>query len=298
MNRYYIIEMFEPTLLYGLALAVLGVAAAYYYGHFSPLYAILVIIGAVLAQVSVNVISDYFDYRSGLDMELVKRKAGELSGGSSLIAEGRIKPEFTLATGLATLAGAAVIGFYLLLTHTYILPIMVVAALSIFLYARYVKRVPYLSELLCSANYILISFGSFIVMAGIASLTPALLFAFVPAGIMLGGNALFVNSVPDRKVDRRYGARHTAIMLRTDKNIGLYYLATQSLAFALLAIGIAAGFLPLLSLACFFAVPVTYYVFRGLYNGDSKRYGAYLGAHTAASFVLAIILSVSYVAII
>ncbi len=294
MNKYYLIEMFEPTLLYGLSLALLGVSAAYYYGHFSFLYAMLVIVGVVLAQISVNVISDYFDYTSGLDKELAKRKSDELSGGSSLIAEGMIRPGTTLAAGLATLAAAAIIGIYLLLARTYILPIIITAALSIFMYARYIKRVPYLSEVLCSFNYILISFGSFIVLATASSLAYGLLFSFIPAGIMLGGNALFVNSVPDKDIDKKYGARHTAIMLKTSKNIGLYYLVTQSMAFVILLAGIYMGAVPFFAIACFLAVPVTYYVFNGLYKGNSKKYGAYLSAHTLASFALAIILSASY----
>ena len=295
MNYYYIKEMLEPTLLYGLSLALLGVAAAYYYGRFLWMYAILVIIGAVLAQMSVNVISDYFDYTSGLDTELSKKKRGELSGGSSLIAEGYIKPKPTLAIGLITLTIAAVMGIYILTTRLYILPIVLIAGFSIFLYAKYVKRIPYLSELLCSLNYILISLGSFLVVAGISPFNYALLFSFVPAGIMLGGNALFVNSVPDRNIDKKYGARHTAIMLKTNENIGLYYLATQSIAFIILAIGIALGLIPSLAILSFFAIVVTYYVFIGLYQGKSKKYGAYLNAHTVASFVLAIILSISYI---
>ncbi len=294
MIRHYLMEMFEPTLLYGFALALLGVAAAYHYGHFLFSYAILVIIGTVLAQMSVNVISDYFDYKSGLDRELVKKKSGNLAGGSSLMAKGLIKPGRTLALGLSTLSIAALIGIYLLYTRIQILPIMVIAAFSIFLYAKYVKRIPYLSEPVCSLNYVLVTFGSFIVVAGASSLTYALVFSFIPAGIMLGGNALFVNEVPDRVVDKKYGVRHSAVMLKTNQKIGIYYLGIQLICFAIIAIGTAAKAIPILAAACFLALPATYYVFKGLYEGDSKNYGRYLQTHTIASVVLALILCAAY----
>lgn len=298
MLRYYLEEMFEPTLLYGLSLAILGIAASEYYGHFNLLYAVLVLLGSVLAQMSVNVISDYFDYSSGLDKELVHNKSGELAGGSSLLADGLIKPRNTLVLGVLIFMFAAVVGLYLLYVRIAILPILIIAAFTIFLYARYVKRIPYLSEPLCTFNYTLISLGSFIVLSGISSLSYDLIFSFVPAGIMLGGNALFVNEVPDRIVDKKYGVKHSAVMLKTNKRIGLYYLGWQAIAYLLLLAGIVIGALPILSLACFLVLPITFSVFKGLYNGDSERYGEYLGAHTLYSFALVLILSATYVFVI
>ncbi len=295
MLKHYLQEMFEPTLLYGLSLAVLGIAASAYYGHFSLLYAILIILGTVLAQMSANVISDYFDYSSGLDRELARNKSDNLSGGSSLIADGMIKPSYALALGVAIFLCAGMIGAYLVYVRIQVLPILVIAALSIFTYSKYVKKVPFMSEQLCTLNYVLISFGSFIVVSGIPSLTYALIFSFVPAGIMLGGNALFVNEVPDKDIDGKYGIKHSAVMLKTGKRIGAYYLGFQALAYMILLAGIAIREIPSLSLAGLIVLPVTAYVFNGLYNEDRQRYGEYLRAHTWASFAFALILSASYI---
>lgn len=287
-------EMFEPTLLYGLSLAILGVSAAVYYGHFSLLYALLAIAGSVLAQMSVNVISDYFDYSSGLDKELARKKSGQLSGGSSLLAEGKIKPKYTLALGLGVFLIAALIGIYLVYVRIQILPILIVAALSILLYAKYVKKVPYMAEPLCTLNYMLISLGNFIVVAGIFAVSYGLIFSFIPAGILLGGNALFVNEVPDRAIDKKYGVKHSAVMLETSKNIGLYYLAFQSVAYIIIIVGVVIRALPLLSIFTLLTLPSTFYVLGGLYKANSKKYGAYLKMHTLSSFVFALILSLSY----
>lgn len=294
MIKYYLQEMFEPTLLYGISLSILGVSASIYYKHFSLFLAILVIVGSVLAQMSVNVISDYFDYTSGLDKELARRKSDQLSGGSSLIAGGHIKPRRTLLLGTTIFLLASIIGIYLLYVRVEILPIIIIASLSIFLYARYVKKVPYLSEPACTFNYIMISLGSFVVLSGAAALNYSLIFSFIPAGIMLGGNALFVNEVPDRAIDKKYGIKHSAVMLKTSKRIGAYYLGWQVIAYILLGLGIMLRKLPIFSVLSFFSLPITFYVFKGLYNADSKRYGEYLSAHTLSSFVLALALALSY----
>lgn len=281
-------------MLYGLALAILGVSASVYYGHFSLVYASLAMVGSVLAQMSVNVISDYFDYSSGLDKELANKKYGQLSGGSSLLAEGRIDPRHTLAMGLGIFSIAALIGIYLVYVRIQILPILIIAALSILFYAKYVKKIPYLSEPLCAINYILISLGNFVVVSGISAISYGLIFSFIPAGILLGGDALFVNEVPDRAIDKKYGVKHSAVMLGTSKNIGLYYLAFQSIAYIMIVVGIVIRALPIFSVFCLLTLPTTFYVFRGLYSADSKKYGAYLKMHTLSSFVFALILSLSY----
>ncbi len=295
MIKYYLMEMFEPTLLYSLALSVLGSAAALYYGHFSPAYAVLVVVGSVLAQMSVNVISDYFDYYSGLDKELSHGKTGQLSGGSSLLASGQIKPGYTLASGIAAFLLAAAIGTYILYVQILVLPIVVIAALSILLYARYVKRVTYLSQPPCTVAYMFIALGGFIVVYGMPALPYSILFYFVPAGILLGGDALFVNEVPDRELDMKYGARHSAVMLKSGKNRGLYYLAWQSIAYAIVAAGMILGAVPALSFACLITLPTTFYVFRGIYGDHSEKYATYLKVHTMSSFAFALILSLSYI---
>ena len=294
MFKYYAAELLEPTLLYGFALAVLGISAAYHYGYFSLINAALVITGSVLAQMSVNVISDYFDYRSGLDRELAAKKSGSLAGGSSLIAEGRIKPVITLLMGLAALSIAGAIGIYFIILRAALLPILALAGLSIILYAKLVKRIPYLSEPLCTLNYTLIAFGSFIAMAGSAALNYAIAFAFIPAGIMLGGNALFVNEIPDKDTDRKYGARHSAVMLRTSKRLAVYYLSFQGIAYAMLITGLIYGQLSIIAAAALAALPATPYVFNGIYKAYSKMYGCYLNIHTLFSFAFAVLLSAAY----
>lgn len=50
-------------------LAFLGTSITWYDGYFQLSYAVLAFIGLLLAHISVNVFNDYFDYRSGIDLE-------------------------------------------------------------------------------------------------------------------------------------------------------------------------------------------------------------------------------------
>ncbi|GAI31321.1 unnamed protein product, partial [marine sediment metagenome] len=56
-------------------------------------------IGLLLAHISVNVLNDYFDYRSGIDLEA---KRTPFSGGSGILPAGLLKPGQVLWLGLVS----------------------------------------------------------------------------------------------------------------------------------------------------------------------------------------------------
>jgi len=57
-----------PFLVLTPACVLLGIGAGVYQsGRVDPLQAVVVLIGAVTAHISVNALNEYFDFRSGLD---------------------------------------------------------------------------------------------------------------------------------------------------------------------------------------------------------------------------------------
>ena len=58
-----------PFLPLSLVLAFLGTCIAWYYGAFHLGHALLAGFGVLLAHVSVDVLNEYFDYRSGVDLK-------------------------------------------------------------------------------------------------------------------------------------------------------------------------------------------------------------------------------------
>ena len=69
-----------------IVLTFLGTAIAWYYGPINLGYALLAGFGLMLTHGSVNAINDYFDYKSGIDLEVERTP---FSGGSGLVKEGR-----------------------------------------------------------------------------------------------------------------------------------------------------------------------------------------------------------------
>src|SRR5512142_1607549 len=77
-TRVWFLETRPQFLLLSLVLAFLGTAIAWNAGHFNIGFALLAGGGLVVAHASVNVINDWFDFRSGVDK---KTQRTPFSGG-------------------------------------------------------------------------------------------------------------------------------------------------------------------------------------------------------------------------
>lgn len=71
---------------------------------------LLILLGAVLAHVSVNTLNEYFDFKSGLDLTTTKTR---FSGGSGALPENPDMANAVLTIGLVSLLATSLIGFFL-----------------------------------------------------------------------------------------------------------------------------------------------------------------------------------------
>ncbi len=292
--KHYLAEVFDPTLLLSFASALLGIAAAMRYSRIDVSVAILVIIGAVCVQISVNLIDDYTDVKSGIDAETTKTK---FNGGNELVVNGAVKLGSVLLIGLFAIAVSAAIGTYLLASNAQaiplILPLMLFGGLSALFYSRYLVRVPFLAEPLVMLNFALVSFGAFFLLNG-ASHAGSAFFAFAPAGMTVG-IALLVNEVPDRPADSKYGRKSGVVLLRSEKRIAAYYLSLQAVVYALLLFGIFARALPLYTIAALATFPFAIFIAKGMleYTG-ARAYESRMAANVLASFLFMMLLIAGY----
>ena len=67
--KIWFLETRPQFLVLEVILVFLGTSIAWYGGFFNPGYAALVLVGQLLANTSVNVLNDYFDFKSGIDLE-------------------------------------------------------------------------------------------------------------------------------------------------------------------------------------------------------------------------------------
>jgi 1,4-dihydroxy-2-naphthoate polyprenyltransferase len=295
MLKTYLKEIFEPTILFGFFTALVGAAAARYYGNFNLIYAVLVVLGVVMAQIAVNIIDDYVDYEKGLDRALKKTK---FSGGSDLIGKGkgRIPPLNALGLGLFFVVLALVIGVFLAVTNPVIVPIMIIGGVSVILYAKFFVNVPFLSEPLTILNFTLVCFGAFVVVGHFwnTQVVYDLLFIFIPAGIV-PATALLANSVPDRDIDAKYGRKHGLVMLKTNRKAALYYISFQSIAYALLIAGIVLRYIPVAALMALGTVPMSAYVFAGILGYTKpEHHEKFMGLHADTSLLFLFLLFLAF----
>ena len=254
--KHYLMEVFEPTILFSLVAGLIGAAAAWHYGRFDLLTAALAILVVVIAQVAVNLIDDYVDYSSGLDREAVKTK---FSGGSPLVTGKLIRHDYVLAIGMLAFFLALGIGAYLIYYNHALLPFAAVGALTVLLYTKYLSKVPLMSEPLTALNFALICLACFIAAGGPLGRLGLVAFPAAAVGLQVGITVI-VNYLPDRDVDRKYGRRNMVVMLRSNRNAAALYLAFQAASFAALLSGVALGIIPPIALAALVTLPVVFAV--------------------------------------
>ncbi len=289
--KNYLKEAARPHILTGVSCALLGIAAAAHYGSISLPLTLLLLAGAALAQTAVTILDDYFDFRSGLDRETKKTK---FSGGSPLIAGGKITAGGTLILAMSTFTAGAVISIYLMVLYPVIIPLVAVGVISTLFYPTILVRVPFLAEIMASLNEAFIVIASFIVAGGPLVYLPSMLFVAFPAGILIGG-ILLANEVPDRKIDVKYGRKTAAVLLRSNRAISGYYAAMQAFVFAIVFIGVVSSNLPVYGLAAFALAPFAVHVYRGInaYHSPSS-YERFMAANTVYSLLLVLVLAVCY----
>lgn len=200
-----------------------GLAAAFADGSFHLFRAILGLVGVLLAHIAMNVINDYFDHSSGLDMRTTKTP---FTGGSGILQSGELDPKsvYILAVGCLLFGGA--IGIYFAYTVGWeILPVIILAVLTIYTYTDHLSHW-YVGEFVTGLNFgFLMAVGAYFIMAGrysISSLVPAV----IPG--ILGSTLLFINEFPDIKADGEFGRRNLVMKLGLEKASKVYGLLVAS----------------------------------------------------------------------
>ncbi len=251
------LETRPPFLLLTTILVSLGAAVAYSQGFFNPLFFILTLTGVLLAHVSVNVLNDYFDYKSGLDSEIVNSgRKTPFSGGSGLLTSKLISPETTFKMGMASFISGLAIGLYFIyLKGLLLLPIIAVAAASAVFYTNYFAK-HCLGEFIAGLNFgPLMVLGTYIIQAGYFNILKPLAASIAPG--ILTANLLLLNQFPDAEADEKVGRRHLVILLGRRKASKLY-TALTTVSYISIILFVIAKLMPLTALTSLATVPFAY----------------------------------------
>jgi 1,4-dihydroxy-2-naphthoate polyprenyltransferase len=239
--------------LVGLAVAV------YRLDSIDTLHFILALVGALLAHISVNVLNDYFDFRSGLDL---KTNRTPFSGGSGILPSGLLKPQQVYLFGMLSLLAVAGIGGYFLYEYGWkILPLGVVGVVVIYFYTTHFTKNPWVCAVTPGLGFgPLMVMGVYFTQTGEYALAPALA-SLVPG--FLVSNLLLLNQFPDIEADLTASRRHIPIALgkRTAAKV---YVGLLVAAYLSLVLTVAFEVLPLTALIGLLTLPLGMKAARGV----------------------------------
>ena len=231
-----------PFLLLPVTLVAVGAAAAAYEGHFSWLHTVLALIGLVSLHVAVNVLNEWSDMRTGIDLKTVRTP---FSGGSGTLPSGAISSRATLLFGLAaTSVGLGIGVWFLNWVGTPLVPIVVLGAVGVLGYTDFLARIG-VGEVAAGLGLGgLPVIGTALVQDGV--LGQAAIAAAVPATLMTF-NLLLLNEFPDEEADRA-GGRRNLVTLLGRRPAALVYAAAALLTPVSIVAAVALRVLPIVSL--------------------------------------------------
>lgn len=203
-------------------------------GNTHLLAGLAAVAGAFIFQISGNLISDYFDYRSGVDSK-------DTFGSSRMIVDGVFKPRTIWLYGMAWLALGCILGLWLTARSGWAL-LAIGAAGALGTYFYYTLKYHALGDVLIFLIYgQLIPLGAYYCAAG-GAIDWRLTLVTTPIGFMIV-NILHANNTRDTMYDSRAGISTLAmrIGLRWSKRV---FAALAYSSYAILALCVALGWLP------------------------------------------------------
>ena len=257
--KVWFLETRPQFLLLSVVLAFLGTCIAWYDGAFHLGHAVLAFVGLLLAHISVNVLNDYFDYRSGID--LATRRT-PFSGGSGILPARLLTPKGVLWFGIISLLLAIPIGVYFIIVSGWpLLPLLIVAAICVLLYTPLMLKMGWPEWAPGVGMGTLPVLGVYFVMT--STYVPAIM-AAIPSGILVH-NLLLINEFPDVEADSQ-GGRKTLPIVIGKKKASIVYSALTILVYLWVIGGVVAGQMPIFCLIALLTLPLAIKAIRGALN--------------------------------
>ena len=252
----------------------------------------LAVIGAFLAHISVNMLNEYFDFKSGLDLETIRTP---FSGGSGALPQNPEMVGAVLMGGVAASIGLFMIGIYFVWQQGVgIVPVGLAGLLLIATYTSWINRHPFLCLIAPGLGFgFLMAAGTQFVLQGYYA-QQALIVASVP--FLLVNNLLLLNQFPDIEADRKAGRNHFPIaygVRRSSQVYGSFVLMT----IAVIVVSVVQGYLPVLSLIALIPMPLALFSLSGAfkYGADIGRHPQYLAANVVVTLLTTLLLGVSLI---
>ena len=256
-----------PFLPLAVVLAFLGACIAWYESReigvtfdFNIGYAVLAGVGILLAHISVDVLNEYFDFRSGIDL---KTQRTPFSGGSGALPAGLVTPRQALYLGVGTLIAIVPLGVFFVLDKGWaLLPLLLVAAALIVVYTPFILKMGWPEWAPGVGMGSLPILGAYFVHAG--AFDTSAIIAAIPSGILVH-NLLLLNEFPDVEADSTANRRTLPIALGK-RRASLVYSVLIVLVYLWIIGGVISGVMPPFSLLGLLTIPWAVKAIRGAFN--------------------------------
>jgi len=288
--KIWFLETRPHFLLLSVVLAFLGTCIAWYDGDFHLGYAVLAFVGILLAHISVNVLNEYFDYRSGVDLET---KRTPFSGGSGILPAGLLKPAQVLWFGLVCLLLDIPIGVYFVIIRGWLLlPLLLVALICILLYSPFILKLRWPEWSPGLGLGILPVLGAYFVQTAAYTL-PAIV-ASIPSGILVH-NLLLLNEFPDIEADKKAG-RKTLPITMGGRGASIVYSALTLIVYLWIIGGVLAKLMPAFSLIALLTLPMAIKAIQGaLKYQDMGKLVPAMGNNVLVVLLTQLLLGIGYI---
>ncbi len=259
--KLYFLETRPHYLLLPVVLILVGTGLAAWENHSYNLgYALLALLGLVLCHASVNIVNDYYDFKSGVDLKAMRTP---FNGGSGLLPAGKIKAKSALVYGLICLAVATPIGiFFSVVEGWQLLPLLVLAAVCVVFYTPVILKTHFPEWSPGVGLGLLPVLGAYFVQAGGYSWLA--LIGSVPSGFLVL-NLLLLNEFPDAEADL-IAAKKTLPITIGRKKAAIVYTTFVFLTYAWIAGAVIAGAMPAFCLISLATLPIAYKAVRGSFG--------------------------------
>jgi 1,4-dihydroxy-2-naphthoate octaprenyltransferase len=203
------------------------------------------------------VLNDYFDYRSGIDLEV---KRTPFSGGSGILPPALLKPTQVFWFGLISFLLAIPIGVYFVITRGWLLlPLLLIGAVCILLYTPFLTKLGWPEWAPGVGMGTLPVLGFYFVQTATYTL-PAIV-ASIPSGILVH-NLLLLNEFPDTEADKKAGRKTLPIVMGKARASVLYSILTAVVYFWIVGT-VVLGLMPIFSLMALLTLPFAVKATRG-----------------------------------
>lgn len=291
--KIWLMQIRLPFLVLAPISVLVGVSVAVYESYpVNALYLALAFVGALLAHIAVNVLNEYFDYKSGVDFKTVRTP---FSGGSGVLIEGLLNPRSVYIFGLACIAAIIAIGGYFLYAHSAaILPLGALGIVVVYFYTTHLTRSPLLCAIAPGLGFgPLMVLGTYFALTGTYSLAAGLA-SIVP--FFLVSNLLLLNQFPDVEADASAARRHLPIVIGRKGSSDVYALLLLA-AYVALVVSVLVKVLPYMALFGLLTLPLGLMAVKGArkYYDEIENLIPVMGRNVLLTLLLPLLMAIGII---